>query len=156
MNDLLTSNFKNYLGDFISSGMGFSFYTSKIPFPDAIETIISDTSALRPDYRRAEILMKTETISGEELSEPMRELYAHLCSVLKKCLEGNGFSNEDFDPYKTYKLQTRFTRYLQNNSNSPFANLQTRRGLIVHVRVRQSQPSPGNYANKLYLDFEQQ
>lgn len=159
INDLRTNNLKYYLGRFISSGMGFTFYKSAISFPNSLETIIVDTSALQPNYRRAEILMRSETVSNKNVSSNMQALYDHINMVYAKCLGGkNGFEtvNRDNDKYSNSKLQTDYTRFLQNNSNGLFSNLQTKSGLIVRVKIKQTSQSTGIYTNKLYIFIEEQ
>ncbi len=159
INDLRTNNLKYYLGSFISSGMGFNFYKSTISFPNSLETIIVDTSALQPNYRRAEILMKSETVSNKNVSTNMQALYDHINMVYAKCLGGkNGFEtiNRDNDKYSNSKLQTDYTRFLQNNSTGLFSNLQTKSGLIVRVKIKQTSQSTGIYTNKLYIFIEEQ
>lgn len=158
LNDLLTTNLSSYLGNKISEDMGFRSFNSTVAFPLAIETTIMDTNSFQPDYRSAEALMMKETMPTEELSAEMKELYTELCGILKKCLEHNGFEykNKDDDPFHLYKLQTEYSRYLPVDPNVFLSALQTRRGLIVNVRVLQNKSGEGSYTNKLIIYFKGQ
>ena len=159
LNDLVNTNFSGYMGALISSSdLGFRNYTSTISFPLAVSTSIIDTNMFQQYYRGAEILMMEESQFSQDVSAGMQHNYEQLCGILKICLEANGFTytNKDNDPYAIYKLQTEYTQYLPNDPNNLFADLQTKRGLIVNVRVDQSSTGNGVYTNQLFIYLKEQ
>ena len=92
LNELVVSNFNNYMGEELPKGPGskYKVYASTMPFTSAMMTMIEDTNATST-YRSAKIIFFEQQKLDKVMSPEMVKLYNQVVKSLDDCLSNNGF-----------------------------------------------------------------